>query len=685
MKKNKIYSILAAALLFGSAPVLTSCEDTLEKPSFTADDPDFVFSTLYNAELFVQGCYRGLIHAELFYQYNAGDCVTGACEEQLGGSKYMIDNYHYDVIMPATLSTIYGESYGRISSCNTAIDRLSKFPDSPKRNQLLAEVYTIRAFAYYNLIRIYGDVPAMFQPIESMDPNAYETFHPKRTSRDEIYDRIIADVKDHLNDLPWFSECDYGSAPERLTRQGALAVLARICLNAAGYSLRWDLETMDAGSMKMARRDDEARVRELYEIADDALNQIIQKNENKLVQASGDMSGFQYLFYNYCQRNFGISSQEMLWQLACYGASTNSNFGLYNGQPGSTGGVYGARKALQFKLPTYYLSFDPADTRRDVTCANYTVTFVKDKTGTDWANMAMGYNAIMGGKFRIQWCIEPQEAAKRNLDIPIVRYADVLLMYAETQNYLHNGPTTEGKAALQAVRDRAGISDMVIPSGQEEFQAALVQERMWEFADEFLIRNDLIRTDYLDKTIRQTQQDMKDLSAREGKYADISVYRLVKFSPNSQSYGDTFLSVPYIDLTEEEAELIKKAPTNATTNRTYKANVQKILQDHGITDGSTWYSVNMFEAWNSDYNNFCRMGGGFFSPANEALQIGQSIYKTPTGKAENGGEYPEWVAGDNGLFYGYERNKTELLPFAAKSAGHPLIDNPNLSQHPGYK
>ena len=84
------------------------------------------------------------------------------------------------------------------------------------------------------------------------------------------------------------------------------------------------------------------------------------------------MSGFQYLWYNHCQRKLTETESEMIWQLAEYGDKTNSEFGLYL-QPGSYNGTYGSRKTLQFVLPTYYLSFDKKDTRRDVTCTSYSI------------------------------------------------------------------------------------------------------------------------------------------------------------------------------------------------------------------------------------------------------------------------------------------------------------------------
>ena len=101
------------------------------------------------------------------------------------------------------------------------------------------------------------------------------------------------------------------------------------------------------------------------------------------------MSGYQTLFYNYCQRNFGVTSQEMMWHIASLGESTNFDFSIYNGQPGCMGGTYGTRKTLQVKLPTYYLSFDANDTRRDVTCANYSITFFSDATDSQTAQTAL--------------------------------------------------------------------------------------------------------------------------------------------------------------------------------------------------------------------------------------------------------------------------------------------------------
>lgn len=688
MNKKKIYSILTASLLFGVTTTLTSCEDLLDKPSFTDDSIDFVFSTESSAEAYVKGCYRGLIHEEQYRQYNSGETITMPCEEELrNSSKWQIGNYYYDPVLPATLTTTYNEGYRIIEACNVAIPRLLKMEQTNKVKALLGELYTIRAFAYHNLIKFYGDVPAQWESVLDLGIKDEEVYLPKRTSRDEIYDRVIGEMQEYIPYMPWWSEAkgEYGIAPNRLTRQAAYGILARICLHAAGYSLRWNLETNDPGSLRMARRDDEARVRELYTIADNALNEVITQGENDLVKESGDMNAFQNLFYNYCQRNFDVTSTEMMWQQACLGTTTNSSFGVYNGQPGSVGGLYGQRKTLQGKLPTYYLSFDEKDIRRDVSCCNYSITFKNSNDIKDeWANVGTTYSSILGGKFRIQWATEPAEPSKRNIDIPILRYADILLMYAETRNYLASPDA--GAPYLKRVRDRAGIGDKAIDtSSKEAFLEEIMQERKWEFADEFLVRADLIRTDLLDSHIARCKEEMKDLADAYGRNiygsarSNNMIYRIYHYEKNAQTYGDKFLTVPYYDVPWAGYADLRESQNFSKAK--YDAAITKLLQSHGVKNDGKWYAVNMFQSWTSDYNTARRTEVGF-STSSTILQIGQSIYTKPTYKQFTADKsIPEWVSD---LFYGYQRNKTELFPFASKSAGHPMIDNPNLTQHPGY-
>mgnify|MGYP002647751995 FL=1 len=685
--KKKLVILSVMALSMG----MTSCADWLEMPSYTSADSETVFKNEEAAELFVTGCYRGIIPTEMVYQLMAGETVTHSSEDgTTNNGKYNICNWFYDSTSPYTVTTLYNEEYGAIEATNIAIKNLNMMPETTKRNSLLGEALALRAFAYLNLISIYGDVPANWQPLEDMDPDDESTFYPKRTSRDVIYDRIVSDLQTAANYMPWFEESGFATT-ERLTKQSTLALLARVALYAGGYSLRWNLETNDPATLKVSRRSDEARVRELYQIADKACSDIIEHGQNSLVQAEGGMSGFQNLWYNYCQRKFTSLNKEILWSLAQYGATTNSKFGLY-AHPGTRGGTYGSRKAMQFILPTYYLSFEEGDTRRDVTCTSYSIYFLEGGASNDtWVDVGTTYSCIMSGKFRIPWCVAPEsDANKRNVNIPIIRYSDVLLMYAEAQNYLNGAPTQPAKDALKDIRDRAGVGSLPIPTDPQEFEDALAQERKWEFGGELSLRTDLIRMGRIAKELAATKQAMKDLSDRKNKYADVPVYRLYKFHKDAQTYGDTFLAIDYIELTDDnEIAVAKAVPTNKAEYDVFQTKLAEIVRAHGIAvnAGDKWYPVNMFEAYTSTFNGNARKAVGFGKGFN-ALQIGKIIYQKPTGSAENGGKYPDWIEaadGSDGLYYGYKENCSELLPFAAKSAGHPLVDNPNLTQHPGYK
>ncbi|MDQ0593888.1 hypothetical protein QFZ37_002257 [Chryseobacterium ginsenosidimutans] len=681
IKSTFIKGLVVIPSFFIAVLSINSCsDDFLNQPSTNTSDTESVFQSLDTADIYVQGCYRGIVPTEMYYQLGAGDTVVHSAEDgTTNNSKYNICNYFYDAKTPYTLTGVYSVMYASIERTNIAISGLSKMAESPRRNALLAEVKALRAFCYYNLIRVYGDVPAVWIPLVEADPNDPNTLYPKRTSRDVIYDRIIADMQGSINDLP-----TTGSS-ERLKKSSANALLARIALYAAGYSLRWDLNTGAPGTM--SRRPDNARVQQLYQIADNAAAAVITGGTNSLVQAQSGKSGFEALWFNFCQRKFAVSDPEMLWHIAEYGPNTNSAFGVY-AMEGSRGGTYGSRKALQFILPSYYLSFNPGDTRRDVSCTSYSIYFLNSGAATDtWVNVGTTYSCILPGKFRMGWGVAPQAADARNLNIPLIRYADVLLMYAETQNYLNGGPTAPGIAALMQVRNRAGIGSVPVPGGQQAFESAIVQERKWEFAGEFNLRTDLIRMNRIASEIDATKQAMKNLSNKTGQYANTPALRLYKFEKNAQVYGDPFLALKYIEITSPaEIAVVQNVPTAAADFAAYQTALASIVTAHGqtIAAGDKWYPTKMFEAYTSTFNGNARKAVGFTGGFN-AIQVGAIIYTKPTGSAENGGTYPNWIeGGGDGLFYGFVPNKTELLPFAAASAGHPLVDNPNLTQLPGY-
>lgn len=675
---------LCATLAGVASGMFTSCNDTLDMPSYTKDDVEFVFSNEHNADLFVAGIYNGIMFEELYRQANTGETITIPNEAQIGGSKVALSNYTYDPITPFTFNTTYTEGYKRIEACNLALKRLRNMEQTDKVKALIAEVAVLRGLVYSNIIKVFGDVPFNTKPLEDQDPESDEVLFPKRVSRDIIYDYVIDEIAATVDDLPWQSEAGY---TERLTRNSAKGILARICLLAGGYSLRWDLETNDVASLHMGQREDTERIREIYTIADNALNDVITRGENYLIQADSEMDGFYRLFYHFMQRRYDVTNPEIMWSIAQLGPTENGSFGINQGQPGATALTdYGARKAMQLRLPTYYLSFKEGDVRRDVSCGNYSVTTIDGSEGAQVVNVGTTYAVVTPAKFRMQWAVAPEATSKRNVNIPMLRYSDILLMYAETQNYLFHGPTGAAKNALQEVRNRAGVGTLPIPGDEQGFLEALCQERKWEFADEFMLRFDLVRMNLLDKNITEAQQDLKDLCKREGKFAGIATYRLYKLTNDENQYGTKFLTVEYIDVTDQaEINQIETAPKNtAAARKEFSEKCAAIAAAHGKDGNATWYAINMFQSWGSNYNKASRYAAGFKPSGNATLGMETTIANMSFGYKENGDAYPIWVAGESGLYCGYVHNRSELSPFAANGPGKPLVDNPNLTQLPGY-
>lgn len=218
--------------------------------------------------------------------------------------------------------------------------------------------------------------------------------------------------------------------------------IARIALHAAGYSLRWDLETYDPGTLRLARRNDEARIEALYEMARDACQAVMTKGENDLLPDYGDV------FKHVHNKEYDV---ETILQLGNYGSMANDEIGYSIGLAIGSGNPYYRQSGTLVRItPSFYCSFDRDDVRRDVTCVNYSLEKTTGKTVlTDIASIGCG-------KWRKSWQkTQGPENAKTDINWIMIRYADILLMFAEAENELNDGPTTAAKDAFKQVRNRA--------------------------------------------------------------------------------------------------------------------------------------------------------------------------------------------------------------------------------------
>lgn len=519
MKKifKKINILSAVALLLCA----TSCEDFLETPSLNSYASDNVYTNVSRAEMATLGCYTGMRSNEIYTYLNYGT-DEAMSSEGVGGSKQVFSSYNLTpALAPGYINTLYTQ-IAKTNNCIKNIPVMDAYnngnaTDKKALRRYYGEVLTLRAIYYSDLIRYWGDVPFITLPGED-----YASLYSSRVSRDVIYDAIIADLQTAVELIPWQSEL--GTSSERLSKQAVKGFLARTALYAAGYSLRWDLKTYDPSTLKMAKRDDPARVREFYQIASDATADIINQKENAL------NASYEKVFRNYALKV--QDTKENLFEVGFAETGHNNRVGYINGNYIETGNeTFGKTVPNGWVVPTFYLSFADGDTRRDVSVSNFYIKAPTKKDASITDDMVPSkLDDLRFGKWRLNWKKDKYiSATQTSINWVMLRYSDVLLMYAEAQNELNGKPTDGAIKALKDVRTRAFGGDTskigTIPADYEGFLNAIVKERAWELAFEGYRRTDLIRWNKLGDVLAQTKASLLDLVDRKGAYADIEEAR----------------------------------------------------------------------------------------------------------------------------------------------------------------
>lgn len=372
-------------------------------------------------------------------------------------------------------------------------------PKPARMKMVLGEALTLRAMAYYELVKHWGDVPFKTEPTLPDLSNVYLG----KTDRDTIYDHIIADLLEAENYVPWIGEQGY--TVERITKGFIKGMIARISLSAGGYSLR------DKPGYPMERRSDWQK---FYQLAHTKTSEIMAKGVHQLNPS------YLNVWKNLNSLKFETSYNENMYEVA---------LGLgQNGEMGYSIGVrfyanpkygYGNNANVVNTSVFYFYSFDRQDVRRDVTVAKAMYSNSAGETKEVFQANPLSYNI---GKWDQRWMSQAWLALNLaangkigyGINWAVMRYSDVLLMFAETENEL-NGPTAEAKEALRKVRQRAfAPADYPVKvenylaglSSKETFFEAIMNERAWEFGGEAVRKFDLIRWNLLQDKIEEQRQ-----------------------------------------------------------------------------------------------------------------------------------------------------------------------------------
>lgn len=337
---------------------------------------------------------------------------------------------------------VWQQLYYGINRANIAIDNIPSVQmDTAIRARLIRESKFIRGLLYFNLVRLYGAVPLILHNPTTIDPTKLLV---GRTPVDSIYLQIVSDLKEATNLPKSYSGADLG----RATGGAAHTLLAKVYLT---------------------RQDWTNALAQLNIVINGGYGYALFPNYYDAFQKA-TKNGKEHIFSAQFETNLGAVGSEQYLSLS---------FTSFNTQ---TWPIDVPADSSVYKL------FSATDTRRAVTF--YSSVY----------NAATGQTVVFNNPYVpylnkfVDYSLTPLTTqAQSGINYPVLRYADVLLMYAEAQNELNGGPTSDAYTAINQVRTRANVPDLTTGLSQAAFRDSLFLERRKEFIQEGHRWFDLVR------------------------------------------------------------------------------------------------------------------------------------------------------------------------------------------------
>ena len=378
-------------------------------------------------------------------------------ENRLAGSIELdeLDQFRHKPVN-GTVRDFWINGYKGISNANFAIAGIQDMKmDEKLKSRLIGEARFLRGLLYFDLVRLFGDIPLM---LSITDP-----VYPKKALNTAIYEQIILDLSFAEKNLPTSYPANNGKV--RATSGAAKGLVAKVFLTQKNYAkaITYCKDIISSGQYSLW-----ADFKDAFKIPN--------TNGKEALFSVGFGTGNNSIsFWEVGQFNVRLLPKELTESVANINA-----------------------QGWQVATKSLLNAYDPLDRRREVTL----LTEVSSKNG---------------GKITIEphiqkyWdkITEPQGGNTEN-DFPYLRYADILLMYAEALNEQNNGPTTEAYDAINAIRKRARFDGTkerpILPNlsglNYTQFKERLLNERRLEFVGEGQRWFDLVRFNQLESAVK---------------------------------------------------------------------------------------------------------------------------------------------------------------------------------------
>ena len=457
--KNKIIRkinifILSVALLCGGCL-------NLDENAISILAPESFFKNENDVEMAVFGAYK-YFTTEAFWGRRYTTCIALLDDiHDIGDPSTSIEriqiNNHIHDGANGMIGTFWQPIYQASTAANAAIDALSKITitNATKAAELEAEARMIRAFCYYQLVRLFGDVPY----IGDFGRNPWSLATLEKTPATEIWEYIIEDCKFGEQNLPNSYPSDIRCRP---TKGSAKTMLASIYLTLGNWS-------------------------EAAKYAVDVIN-------NRATYGYDLMADYTDIW----KSNPDGDVKEFVWSIDFYGGQGNDDdlWGCMTGARGtsmfSKPGVPGIG-GWSVVVPSrgYFGMFDENDHRKEATFLLEAPSLADNTVMIPYTEFNPTYaQRIHFGKYQWPGPRADGEGRYSGRNYSFFRFAEVYLIAAEALAEVNNGPNADALGYLNKIRERArfgGAEPADYPSGmsKQAFIDAVLKERMLEFGGEF--------------------------------------------------------------------------------------------------------------------------------------------------------------------------------------------------------
>ncbi|MBA4850648.1 RagB/SusD family nutrient uptake outer membrane protein [Emticicia sp. BO119] len=458
--KNFSKIVACGAMLFG----VVGCSDFLKENAPSNLTPTSFYTIPDHAEAAIAATYADMRSiydgAGIFSStWQLLEAITGTSTTETAQNSDL--NNLYGLVYDGNTQHVvnyWNGLYKVVAQANQVLEKVPPITpmDAAQKNRILGEAKFLRAWAYFYIVRLWGDAPLITKPQTA----ASEDFRPSRAPQEEVYKLIVDDLTAAEGaGLAWMN------SNGRVSTAAVKSLLAKVYLTMAGFPLN-----------KGASH---------YKLAADKANEVI-------TYANANPSSINLFptYYDVHKESLKNTVEHIF--MVQYNTVVAGN-PMDNMYPNFKPVTYNGPSGTGSTVPTiqFYNSYEKGDLRAKDQQGYFYTSYYTNGNGAPFELGApyifKHFNMTANGTAGVAG------TRNNNLNVPLIRYAEVLLIYAEAQNEV-GGPTQAAYDAFKRIRDRAQLVTPALGTySKDSFREAVWRERWHELCYEGITWFDMVR------------------------------------------------------------------------------------------------------------------------------------------------------------------------------------------------